>query len=478
MRWTLAFRHLLLRPGRALVLLGGYGIGVAVMIVLLSVGEAMLAQARDTALVGGGELTVLPYGVDVEAMRSGGLTGMFFGIDRARFLTRVMLGGPRQAGLVDVVSPVLAEKLLEIRIGDSTWPVRAAGEIPSAATAAGAAWRVRAGAWRDDAGDSAWFAPTPQQFYDEIDRFHLPVPADSTWAEWDYANLVVSEHEWWYLTFMVAGDVAGGRGGGAVLVSHRLPDGHYQRYLTRVGPGDVAFDTARADLRIGGATVQQRDGRYRFQGAAGAVTFDFTLVPAPDRYFPPVELASGTLRSGYVVPALAGTASGRFCEDGRCRSLDEVPAYHDHNWGVWRAVTWEWGAGQGTSHDILYGGILRNDSIAPAATAPFFLALVDRFGVRQVFRFDRVERFGVHPVSPIAGVNAPDSMRLVGTAGPDSVQVTIRVGDATASPAATPGVDRLFLQMRGRWALRGRSAGVAVADSGAGFFETWVPRPR
>ncbi len=93
MRWTLALRHLLVRPGRAVVLLGGYAIGVAVMIVLLSVGTAMLEQSRDVALVGGGDLTVLPEGLDLEAMRTGGMTGLFFGIDRARFVTRELLGG-------------------------------------------------------------------------------------------------------------------------------------------------------------------------------------------------------------------------------------------------------------------------------------------------------------------------------------------------------------------------------------------------
>ena len=40
----LAFRHLVVRRGRALVLLAGYSLGAAVMMVLLSVGEAMLVQ--------------------------------------------------------------------------------------------------------------------------------------------------------------------------------------------------------------------------------------------------------------------------------------------------------------------------------------------------------------------------------------------------------------------------------------------------
>ena len=70
---TLAFRHLLVRKLRSLFLLLGFSLGVGVMIVLLSVGQAMLDQSRDVSLVGGGEVTVLPQGIDVEAMRTGGI---------------------------------------------------------------------------------------------------------------------------------------------------------------------------------------------------------------------------------------------------------------------------------------------------------------------------------------------------------------------------------------------------------------------
>ena len=66
---TLAFRHLWVRKVRSLFLLLGFALGVGVMVVLLSVGEAMLDQSQDVSLVGGGEVTILPQGIDVEAMR-------------------------------------------------------------------------------------------------------------------------------------------------------------------------------------------------------------------------------------------------------------------------------------------------------------------------------------------------------------------------------------------------------------------------
>ena len=64
----LALRNIAHRPWRSVLLFFGYGVGVGVMIVLLSIGEALLTQARDEKLVGGGEITVLPQGLDVEVM--------------------------------------------------------------------------------------------------------------------------------------------------------------------------------------------------------------------------------------------------------------------------------------------------------------------------------------------------------------------------------------------------------------------------
>jgi hypothetical protein len=128
----LALRHLLVRPGRAATLLIGYGLGVAVMIVLLSVGEAMLEQSRDVALVGGGDLVAIPEGLDLEGLRTGAVTGLFYGIDRARFVSRQMVAGPRHAATIIAASPVIEEKRLILRRhwvpGSRSWP--GAGPIP------------------------------------------------------------------------------------------------------------------------------------------------------------------------------------------------------------------------------------------------------------------------------------------------------------------------------------------------------------
>jgi hypothetical protein len=481
---TLAFRHLLVRKLRSLFLLLGFSIGVGVMIVLLSVGEAMLDQSRDVSLVGGGELTVLPQGIDVEAMRTGGLGGMFFTIERARFLTRQILGGERHRDLVRTVAPAIEGKVLYLcpAAGDCTpAAVRAGGEIPGRSAALGTGLDVLEGRWTDSPADSAYVAPTPQQLYDELDRFHLPPVADSTWGEWHYFNLVTGPDEWWYLTFLIGGEVdlgdRGGRWGGRMLVTHRRPDGRHDRYTAEAPAARVAFDTSGADVSIGESFVRQRDGEYRLhvqvRGEAGAARLDLAVRPEPNRYFPPVELREDEFLSGYVVPGLGAHASGRICAGGRCADVREAPAYHDHNWGVWRDVTWEWGAARGERLSLLYGGVY---GPADAGTSPFFLALVDSLGVRRVLRFGRIQYRGSRPADGLRGARAPERFTLAGTWDSDTVTLSVEVDHALATEAAASSHRRVFLQMRGRFELSGSLLGDPVRDRGQGFFETYLPR--
>jgi hypothetical protein len=486
---TLAFRHLLVRKVRSIVLLLGFALGVGVMIVLLSVGQAMLDQSRDVALVGGGEVTLLPQGIDVEAMRTGGISGMFFGIDRARFLTRQAVGGPRYRKLVRTVSPVIEGKLLYLRRGDRIVTARAGGDIPSRARAAGSGLEVLSGAWQDSPADSAFIAPTPEQLYHELDRFHRPPQPDSTWAEWHYFNLVLSPREWWYITYLIGGEVGqpgvpSQRWGGQLLLTHRRPDGTYERFAAQYPSAHVVFDTSRADLQLGQNTVRQRNGVYsltaRTGGAAG-IRFDLSLRPAPDRYFPPVELRDDEFVSGYVVPGLVAEAAGTICVGGRCRQFSDLPAYHDHNWGVWRDVTWEWGSARGRRLALLYGGVYGPDggadADAPAVRSPFFLTVVDSFGVRQVLRFGRIDYAGSRKAAGGGAYRSPERFDLLATRDADTLRLHVQVTDAMATEMKTRGFRRGFLQMRGRFAMTGTLLGEAVADSGTGFFETYVSPP-
>jgi hypothetical protein len=315
--------------------------------------------------------------------------------------------------------------------------------------------------------------PTAQQFYDDLDHFHLPRTADSTWGEWHYFNVVTSPDEWWYITYLVGGEVPDGKWGAQLLITHRTPAGRYERFTSVVPPDEVDLDTAGADLRLSRSQVRQRNGAYHLlahaSGIAGALKMDMTIVPDRHRYFPPLETRAESFLSGYVVPALSAEATGKICIGRRCQNVSAAPAYHDHNWGVWRGVTWEWGTGTGRRYNLLYGGVYASSSMAP-----FFLALVDSVGVKRVLRFTDIRYEGQQPVASATSAHAPSRFSLVATHEEDSVRLNVEVRDALGTNMSAGDFRRVFLQMRGSFVLTGRVAGQAVADSGMGFFETYL----
>jgi hypothetical protein len=494
----LALRDLTLRPWRSLFLLFGYATGVGVMIVLLSIGEALIAQARDERLVGGGEITVLPEGLDVEVMKTGGLGGMFFSIDHARFVYRQLLASPRLARDVAAVAPQIEGKLLYLRAADGVErPVRAAGEIPSRSVAVGAGASIVEGRWTDDDGDRRWRDPTPFELRHEIDHFHLPAvragqPPDESWAEWHYFNVVSADRRRWaFISFIVGGAIPTGRWGGQVLITLHENDRPARRFVSTWPGTAVRFSTSSADLAIGDSRVTiLPDGRYQVraraapEGGGDAVDVDIVVAPTPRAYFPGAALASGEFTSGYVVPALRADASGRICAPAWCEQLDNVQAYHDHNWGVWRGVTWEWGAARVGDYAVLFGRVQPPDSVS-AGTQPLFVYVVDSLGFVALFR-PREVVYEDGRVATVDGraLRVPSRGVMVDVRGDDALRIELEVEDATvtdmrggagrgARDAGREMPRPYFVQMKGRARLTGRVGGRAIGGEGTGFFETY-----
>ena len=96
--------------------------------------------------------------------------------------------------------------------------------------------------------------------------------------------------------------------------------------------------------------------------------------------------------------------------------------------------------------------------------------------MRQILRFGAIDYLGRRPVPGAGGIFAPDSFRFRAVREPDTVAVSVSVLDLQATRSELGG-GRVFLQMRGAFRLRGRLLGAAVADSGLGFFETFVEAP-
>lgn len=488
----IAFRHLALRPARTLLLLAGYGVGVAVMIVLLSIGEALLAQARQEKLVGGGDVTVLPEGIDVEVLKTGGLGGMYFSIDHARFVYLQLLAAPRLARDVRAVAPQIEGSLLYLRTRDGVErPVRATGEIPSRTRGVGAMPTLAAGDWRDDDPDRRWIAPTPAELRDDIDHFHLP-PAEltaaqrATWAEWHYFNVLSADRRRWaFVTLLAGGDIPNGRWGGQVLVTLREQGERERRFVAFVPASAVRLSTTRADLDVGESHVHVLpDGRYEVRARAfsttggGAVDVSLVVAPAPRAYFPGATLG-GDVVSGYAVPALRASATGTICTGGSCEQFDDAQSYHDHNWGTWQGVTWEWGAARAGDYTFLYG---RVDTPASERGA-LFLYLVDSLGFRALFRPSRIDYEDARTI--IVGgkrVRVPARATMADVRGDDTLRVALEIEDAIGTDMRR-GAERggrgsamslpYFIQMKGTARLTGRVGGTPLGGSGSGFFETY-----
>ena len=492
----LAFRSLLDKPLRTAFLLLGYACGVGVMITLLSIGEALMLQASDERLVGGGELTVLPEGVDIEVLKTGGLGGLFFSIDHSRFVYRQLLAAPRLHSHVAAAAPQSEGKLLYLRLPDGReLPVRAGGEIPSLQHAVGAATPLTAGTWADDDHDRRWYAPSPAELRHEVDRFHLPpteVRGDSTWAEWHYFNVLsADERRWAFISFIIGGAVPDGRWGGQVLVTlHEQGNPRARRFTATLQPTEIDFSTERADLRLGESTVRVLpNGDYAVRaraledGSRTPVELELTVRPAPRQYFPAASLGGDAVVSGYAVPALRAEADGTLCVAGRCERYRRAQAYHDHNWGVWRGVTWEWGAARAGDYTVLFGRVEPPDSVA--APQPLFVYVTDSLGYLALFR-PRDIRYEDGRRAMVGGrsIAVPSRGVMIDVRGGDTLRIELLVDDATATDTRTAEAERgdqtvararrpYFIQMKGRMRLTGRVDGRVLAGEGVGFFETY-----
>jgi hypothetical protein len=506
----LAFRNITYRPWRSMLLFFGYGVGVAVMIVLLSIGEAMLSQARNEKLVGGGSITVLPEGLDVEVMKTGGIGGLFFSIDHASFLYRQLFASPRYASEIVAVAPQIEGRLLYLRTADAReYAVHAIGEIPSATSAVGAAPEVVQGQWSSDQGDTRWTNPTLAELRHAIDHFHVPgdtVDNRETWAEWHYFNVLSQGGKRWaFISFIVGGDVTSERWGGKIGITLREQGGATRRFGATFDRSRVRFSTTDANLVFGDSRVtvlengdydvrasatEQAGAESRSQNSAGnvgrSIQVALTIHPAPYAYFPGVSMTAGGFVSGYTVPALRASASGTLCVDGECETLVDAQSYHDHNWGVWRGVTWDWGASRAGQYTFLYGRVYSPDT--SASVPPLLVYLVDSLGFRAVFRPKLISYEDSRTIRVNgAPLRVPSRASFGNIRGDDTLRVDIVVDDAIATdtrPRRTTGEERgdplasakahpYFIQMKGTARISGRIDGQPLAGIGTGFFETY-----
>jgi hypothetical protein len=250
-------------------------------------------------------------------------------------------------------------------------------------------------------------------------------------------------------------------------------------------------------LGVGDHRVEFTDGRFRVraalprQGLALDLTFVPTTLPA---WVPNVPLEDGPPLQWLLVPRML--ASGTVTVEGRPLRLESVPAYHDHNWGVFRwgqDFAWEWGFGLARNLDDPWSCVFVRLTDRARLRARVQALMVWRGGVQyrllrdQALTVTREGRLGPRriPRFPrVAGLltaegasDVPQRFRVGAREGADHVDLTFE--PSSVACVAVPDETALTLtrihEVNGPLTLRGSLKGEAVRFDGRGFFEFLTP---
>ena len=454
MIFRLAFRSLAVRPIRTAVLACGFGLGIAVMAALLGVGDVILEQARSPALSGGGDMVVY---------------GTFGPIENAPFV----LSSVRN--LAPAASPSKRETIYLLKDGAAV-PVIAHGGVPSLEKSVGDPEVKNVAAWTDTPADARWTHVDQAALLRSFDRFHavpdLPEFAGS-WAEWLYFNGRTSDGRVrFYLTFMTGpATTPGRRAAGVHLQLDR--DGKAENYLAAGDVDDAVVLEHAPDLDIAGNSVRLEGGAYHIKLRLPGATGVLTLEPAPGRSLPPAVLhgARGWL-SGYVVPVLSGTLSGELMADGQRVPFAGATGYHDHNWGFWRDVRWQWGQVSGPELSFIYGRVFPPADVAAPDRIPGFFGVLDKGGLAGVATNVVITEH--RPGDDLKA--APSSVDIAARGTGLDIRLSFVTDRAVRRAIAMTGGANDFLQLGGTYRVEGRVSGRTVDFSARGAAETFQPR--
>ncbi len=456
----LALRSLTAHPIRSAVLAAGFGVGVAVMAILLGVAEIVLTQARSAELVGGGDVVIhLEPSVPARMVTSGTLQS-----DQLR--NRIRTAGPSHTAVVYLTRD------------DHAVRVNAHGGIPSIEKAMGDP-EVASPQWRDTPEDVGWTQISPEIVLREIDRFHEIPNApmwDDSWAEWLYFN-GRSRDARFYLTFMVGPRQpdGGGRQAGVRLQLDR--GGHLENFSASAQLTEA--ETRRApELTIGNNRVRLEGLRYvidldlRGEGSR-TVHGRISVEASPGRLVPPIEIGGAHgWRTGYVVPVMSGNLDGMLDVSGERISFVDGAGYHDHNWGFWRGVSWQWGQAQQGELSLIYGRVFPPPDAADPDRIPGFMGALGPdgpLGYATNVTIDELNNANGQPRTiTVTGRSRLLDVRMQFDVG--SVVMTRMTQGALATGLS-------FLQMRGQYTVTGHAGEREINFVAQGSAETFRENP-
>ena len=299
----LALRSLTAHPVRSAVLAAGFGVGVAVMAILLGVAEIVLDQAQSPALVGGGDVLIrlTPAGAGAAGAR------------RARCSPTRCADASASRRRRTPTRSVSAAR----RHGRRAWPRAAASRASSARSAIRR--RRTIDAWRDTPADVGVDAATrPRRCCARsiaFTRFRTRRRGRDSWAEWLYFNGRVERRA---LLPDVPRRAAARRTarapracGCSSIATGRWRSFSARRAAHRRGVAARAGPDDRRELGAARRAALSHPSRSRGRATAARRRAICRSQASPGRLVPPLEITGARgWRTGYVVPVMSGALDG------------------------------------------------------------------------------------------------------------------------------------------------------------------------
>ena len=242
---------------------------------------------------------------------------------------------------------------------------------------------------------------------------------------------------------------------------------------TAAGASEAAVDAPRAATATP-TTTTTTTTTTSSSSSSDRLTGQIVLDPDPGRSLPPFTIRGARgWTTGYVVPVMSGSLDGALNVGGRTLSLAGGSGYHDHNWGHWEGVSWQWGQVAGGGFSFVYGRVYPPaDAADPEHMPGFLLALGPDGPVGYATRVTIDERDGAASDGP---------QRIVVRARSRALDLTMTLGveDRVVSrmDRASIGNALDFHQMRAAYHVRGRVGEQEVDFTAAGAAETFRGRP-
>jgi hypothetical protein len=163
---------------------------------------------------------------------------------------------------------------------------------------------------------------------------------------------------------------------------------------------------------------------------------------------------------------LSGAVHGSLHAGGETIDLDGATGYHDHNWGFWEGVRWQWGQVAHGDLSIVFGRVFPPASVADPQRTPGVLAVLGPNGP-----------LGFATDVSIEETSAPHSVTI--RARGQRLDITLAL-DVEESVGTRMGLTRLanghamtFLQLGGPYRVTGKTGDRVLDFTARGSAETF-----